>query len=222
MRSLFVSVTTRRHLNVVIMAAELLQATGGRVEQMEQQMGQMSGMQMSFSSTGGDFSFSTQLQKVSKGLSRTLKGGCRWLPSSSAMLSSGAHSIMGQGMKHCLLECHSMTERDGKDVMMVETGDLALVSNKAGSNKSVLHAFSLVVVLHDLQMRQIHNTPQKHNPTKSQVSFDPNATCWLAQMQKTHWLCNKEPSRLNIHMAEHRTDSNHVSKIKQEVKIWIK
>lgn len=83
--------------------------------------------------------------------------------------------MMGQGMKHCLLERHSMTERDGKDVMMVKTGDLALVSNKAGNNKSVLRAFSMVVVLHDLQMRQIH-TPQKHNPTKSQVSCDPNAT----------------------------------------------
>lgn len=138
--------------------AEFLQATGGRVEQMEQQMGQMSGMQMSFSSTGANFSFSTQLQKVLKGLSRTLKEGCHWLPSSSAMLSSGAHSIMGQGMKDCLLERHTMTETDGKDVIMVKTGDLAPVSNKAGNHKAILHAFSLVVVLYDLQMRQLHST----------------------------------------------------------------
>lgn len=42
--SLFASVTTRRHLNVIIAVAELLRATGGRMEQMEEQMGQMSGM----------------------------------------------------------------------------------------------------------------------------------------------------------------------------------
>lgn len=90
MRSLFVSVTTRIHLNVVIMAAELLHATGGRVEQMEEQKRQMSGMQMSFFSTSANFSISAQLLKVSLGLSRTLKGGNHLLPSSSAMLSSEA------------------------------------------------------------------------------------------------------------------------------------
>lgn len=104
---------------------------------------------------------------------------------------------------------------------MVKTGDLALVSNKAGNNKSVLRAFSMVVVLHVLQMRQIHNMPQKHNPTKSQVSCDPNATrCWN-QMQKTHQLCNKEPST-NTKYTHGRTLDRlleSVSKIKQEVKI---
>lgn len=86
----FVSVTTRCHLNVVIVAAVLLQATGGRVEQMEEQKRQMSGMQMFCSSTGANFSSSTQLHKVSQGLSRTLKGGNHRLPTTSAMLSSGA------------------------------------------------------------------------------------------------------------------------------------
>nr|XP_046251316.1 immunoglobulin superfamily member 22-like [Scatophagus argus] len=59
------------------MAAELLQATGGRMEQMEQQMGQMSAIQMSSSSSSSsNFSSSmssTTLRKVSQGLSRTME-----------------------------------------------------------------------------------------------------------------------------------------------------
>nr|XP_033491616.1 immunoglobulin superfamily member 22-like isoform X1 [Epinephelus lanceolatus] len=61
------------------MAAELLQATGGRVEQMEQQMGQvrqMSDMQISSSSSSSTFTSSmgsTKLRKVSQGLSRTME-----------------------------------------------------------------------------------------------------------------------------------------------------
>lgn len=121
--SLFVSVTTRRHLNVIVAVAELLQATGGRMEQMEEQMGQMSEMQMSFSSTASDFSFPTQLQRVSQGLSRTLEGGYyrprKSLPSSSATLSSAAHSITGQGMKDCLLEYPNTIVRHGKVDKMV-------------------------------------------------------------------------------------------------------
>lgn len=42
------SVRARHPLHVIIMAAGLLHATGGRMEQMEQQMGQMSDMQMYF------------------------------------------------------------------------------------------------------------------------------------------------------------------------------
>lgn len=121
--SLFVSVTTRRHLNVIIAVAELLRATGGRMEQMEEQMGQMSEMQMSFSSAASDFSFPTQLQRVSLGLSRTLEGGYyrprKSLPSSSATLSSAAHSITGQGMKDCLLEYPNTIVRHGKVDKMV-------------------------------------------------------------------------------------------------------
>ncbi|XP_044050814.1 immunoglobulin superfamily member 22-like isoform X2 [Siniperca chuatsi] len=61
------------------MAAKLLQATGGRMKQMEQQMGQMrpmSEMQMSSSSTSSTFSSpmsTTKLRKVSQGLSRTME-----------------------------------------------------------------------------------------------------------------------------------------------------
>lgn len=123
--SLFVSVTTSRHLSVIIAVAELLQATGGRMEQMEEQMGQMSEMQMSFSSAASDFSFPTQLQRVSQGLSRTLEGGYygprKSLPSSSATLSSAAHSITGQGIKGCLLEYPNTIARHGKVDKMVKT-----------------------------------------------------------------------------------------------------
>ncbi|KAI3371505.1 hypothetical protein L3Q82_024091 [Scortum barcoo] len=68
---------TERHcLNVnITMAAELLQATGGRMEQMEQQTRQMSEMQRS-SSSSSTFSSSmssTKLRKVSQGLSRTVE-----------------------------------------------------------------------------------------------------------------------------------------------------
>ncbi|XP_059191658.1 immunoglobulin superfamily member 22-like [Centropristis striata] len=61
------------------MAAEHIQATGGRMEQMEQHMGQvrqMSDMQMSSSSTSSTFTSSmssTKLRKVSQGLSRTME-----------------------------------------------------------------------------------------------------------------------------------------------------
>ncbi|KAG7244515.1 hypothetical protein INR49_030167 [Caranx melampygus] len=64
------------------MAAELLQATGGRMEQMEQETMQMSEMQMSSSSSALSFSSSstfssstgsTKLRKVSQGLSRTME-----------------------------------------------------------------------------------------------------------------------------------------------------
>ncbi|XP_037623781.1 immunoglobulin superfamily member 22-like [Sebastes umbrosus] len=61
------------------MAAELLQATGGTMEQMEQHVGkvrQVSDMQMSSSSTSSTFTSSmgsTRLWKVSQGLSRTME-----------------------------------------------------------------------------------------------------------------------------------------------------
>lgn len=58
------SVKARHPLHIVIVAEELLQATGGRMEQMEQQMGQMSDMQMSFSCSASTFSSSMSSTKL--------------------------------------------------------------------------------------------------------------------------------------------------------------
>ena len=80
--SLIVSRCSQAHVGTthLIMAAELLQATGGTMEQMEQhmrQVRQVSDVQMSSSSTSSTFTSSmgsTKLRKVSQGLSRTAEG----------------------------------------------------------------------------------------------------------------------------------------------------
>ncbi|KAF7668962.1 hypothetical protein LDENG_00273530 [Lucifuga dentata] len=70
-------ITDQPHLNIIIMATELLQATGGRTEQMEQQMSQTRQMSFSSSSSSSSSAFgsstsATKLRKVSQGLLRAV------------------------------------------------------------------------------------------------------------------------------------------------------
>lgn len=65
--------TAHHHFNIINMAAELLQATGGRMEQLEQQTRQMTSSSHSASSTF-TWSSSNKLRKISQGLSKTMDG----------------------------------------------------------------------------------------------------------------------------------------------------
>ncbi|XP_044213840.1 immunoglobulin superfamily member 22-like isoform X2 [Thunnus albacares] len=86
------SMPARHHLNITTMAEELLQATGGRMEQMGQ-IRQIPEMQMSSSSSSSSSTFtssmsSTKLRRVSQGLLRTMDEHSGVQRKSSAVVES--------------------------------------------------------------------------------------------------------------------------------------
>ncbi|KAE8296494.1 Immunoglobulin superfamily member 22 [Larimichthys crocea] len=119
------------------MAAELLQATGGRMEQMEQQMcqmRQMSEMQMSSSSTSSTLTSSmssTKLRKVSQGLSRTMEEH-----SGSQRKTSAAMESFSQVQKSTQIpEGESVPDFDEKlRPITAQEGDNAVFKAKAIGN----------------------------------------------------------------------------------------